>query len=160
MNRGSTGAWTVVPQKEVNQAMVGPPLSESPSFTLQSRDCPGLLPARCSRRCSGIVVAGAAGATGVPVGKRSGTGLAAVRGGSGNAQCLRGVSAAFRIRRTLGCGCGVVTPDRIMLAVERAGLGQAGAAAEFGCRDNTGPPLSLGQGMAILPGGRAEVARQ
>ena len=43
-----------------------------------------------------------------------------------------------------------------MLAVERAGLAQAGAAAQFGCRRDTGPPLFLGQGMAILPGGGAE----
>ena len=44
-----------------------------------------------------------------------------------------------------------------MLAGERAGLGQAGVAAQFGCRRDTGPPLFLGQGLAILPGGGAEL---
>ena len=72
--------------------------------------------------------AGAAHVAGVLLGKGSGSGPAGVRGGSRNALCLQGVSAAFRIRRSLGCGCGVVAPDRIMLAVERAGLAQAGAA--------------------------------
>ena len=128
-----------------------------PGPTVQSRNYPSLLLARCSRRSSRFVVAGAARVAGVLLGKRSGSGPAAVRGGSRNALCLQGVSAAFRIRRSLGCGCGVVTPDRIMLAVERAGLAQAGAAAQFGSRRDTGPPLFLGQGLAILPGGGAEL---
>ena len=44
------------------------------------------------------MVAGAARVAGVLLGKRSGSGPAGVRGGSGNALCLQGVSAAFRIR--------------------------------------------------------------
>jgi len=59
---------------------------------------------------------------------------------------LQGVSAAFRIRRSFGCGCGAVTPNRIMLAVERAGLAQAGAAAQFGSPRRYRP--------AALPGSR------
>ena len=117
--------------------------------TVQSRNCPSLLFARCSRRSCRFVVAGAARVAGVLLGKGSGSGPAGVRGGSRNALCLQGVSAAFRIRRSLGWGCRVVTPDRIMLAVERAGLAQAGAAAQFGSRSDTGPPLFLGQGLVI-----------
>jgi len=121
----------------------------NPGRTVQSRNCPTLLLARCSGRSSWFVFAGAARGAGVLLGKRSGTGPVAVRGGSRNALCLQGVSAAFRLRRSLGCGCRVVTPNRIMLAVERAGLAQAGAAAQFGSRRDTGPPLFLGQGLAI-----------
>jgi hypothetical protein len=106
----------------------------NPGPTVQSRDCPSLLIDECSGRSCRFVVAGAACVAGVLLGKRSGSGPAGVRGGSRIALCLQGVSAAFRIRRSLGCGCGVVTPDRIMLAVERAGLAQAEAAALFGCR--------------------------
>ena len=46
---------------------------------------------------SRFVVASPARVAGVLLGKRSGTGPAAVRGGSRNALCLQGVSAAFRI---------------------------------------------------------------
>jgi hypothetical protein len=102
-----------------------------PGPTVQSRNGPSLLLDWCSRRSCRFVVAGAARVAGVLLGKRSGSGPAGVRGGSRNALCLQGVSAAFRIRRSLGCGCGVVTPDRIMLAVERAGLAQAGAAVSI-----------------------------
>ena len=103
----------------------------NPGPTVQSRKCPSLLPDWCSRRSGRFVVAGAACVAGVLLGKGSGTGPAGVRGGSRNGLCLQGVSAAFRIRRSLGCGCGVVTPDRVMLAVERAGLAQAGAAVSI-----------------------------
>jgi hypothetical protein len=129
----------------------------NPGPKVQSRDCPSLLLEGCSRRSSRFVVAGAARVAGVLLGKGSGSGPAGVRGGSGKALCLQGVSAAFRIRRSLGCGCGVVALDGIMLAVERAGLAQAGTAAQFGSRRDTGPPLCLGQGLAILPGGGAEL---
>jgi hypothetical protein len=49
---------------------------------------------------SRFVVAGTARVAGVLLGKRSGSGPAAVRGGSRSALCLQGVSAAFRIRRS------------------------------------------------------------
>ena len=78
----------------------------NPGPTVQSRNCPSLLLARCSRRSCGFVVAGAARVAGVLLGKRSGSGPAGVRGGSRNALCLQGGSAAFRMRRSLGCGCG------------------------------------------------------
>ena len=120
-----------------------------PGPTVQSRNGPSLLLARCSGRSSRFVVAGAARVAGVLLGKWSGSGPAVVRGGSRNALCLQGVSAAFRIRRSFGCGCGAVTPDRIMLAVERAGRAQAGAAAQFGSRGDTGPPRFLGQGFPL-----------
>jgi hypothetical protein len=81
----------------------------NPGPTVRSRDCPSLLLARRSRRFSRFVVAGTARVAGVLLGKRSGTGPVAVRGGSQNALCLQGVSAAFRIRRSLGCWCGVLT---------------------------------------------------
>jgi hypothetical protein len=129
----------------------------NPEPTVQSRNCPRLSPARCSRCSSRFVGAGPARMAGVLLGKGSGTGPAGVRGGSRNALCLQGVSALFCIRRSLGRGCGVVTPDRIMLAVERAGLAQAGAAAQLGSRRDTGPPLFRGRGLAILPGGGAEL---
>jgi len=93
----------------------------------------------------------------VLLGKGSGSGPVAVRGGSRMALCLQGFSAGFRIQRSFDCSCGIVAPDRIMLAVERAGLAQAGAAAQFVSRRDTGPPLCLGQGLAILPGGGAEL---
>jgi len=96
----------------------------APEPTVQSRNCPSLLLGECLRRSSRFVVAGGERVAGVLLGKRSGSGPAAVRGGSRKALCLKGVSAAFRIRRSFGCWCGVVTPDRIMLAVERAGLDQ------------------------------------
>ena len=121
----------------------------NPGPTVRSRDCPTLLLEGCSGRSSRFVVAGAARVAGVLLGKGSGSGPAGVRGGSRNALCLQGGSAAFRIRRFFGRGCRVVTPDRIMLAVERARLAQAGAAAQFGSRRDTGPPLFLGQGLAI-----------
>jgi hypothetical protein len=76
-------------------------------------------------RSSGFVGAGAARVAGVLLAKGSGSGLVAVRGGSRNALCLQGVSAAFRIRRPFDCWRGVVTPDGIMRAVERAGLAEA-----------------------------------
>jgi hypothetical protein len=69
-----------------------------------------------------FVVAGAARVAGVLVWKGSGSGPAGVRGGYGNALCLQGVSAGFRIRRSLGCGCGVGTPDRVILAREADAL--------------------------------------
>jgi hypothetical protein len=128
-----------------------------PGPSVQSRKGPSLLLEGCSRRSGRFLVAGEARVAGVLLGKGSGTGPAGVRGGSGNALCLQGFSAAFHIRRALGCGGGVVAPDGIMLAVEGAGLGQAGAAAQFGCRGDTGAPLFLGQGLAILPGGGAEL---
>jgi len=122
-NRGSTIAWTVSPEKEVNQAMVAPPFPNpfaslsspcrpprregiasaragararrpadaptaltgglgNPGPTVQSRNCPTLLLARCSRRSCRFVVAGAAGVAGGLLGKGSGSGPAVVRGGS------------------------------------------------------------------------------
>ena len=121
------------------------------------RNSPSLLPGRCSMSSSRLVAAGAARGAGVLLAKGSGTGPVAVRGGSRNALCLQGVSALFCLRRSFGGGCGVVTPDGIMLPVERAGLGQAGAAAQFGSRHDTGPALFLGQEVAILAGGGAEL---
>lgn len=46
------------------------------------RDCPSLLPGRCSMRFSRLVVAGAARGAGVLLAKGSGTGPVALRGGS------------------------------------------------------------------------------
>jgi hypothetical protein len=86
----------------------------NPGPTVQSRNGPSLFLARCSRRSGRFVVAGAARVPGVLLGKGSGSGPVAVRGGSRNVLCLQGVSAAFRIRRSLGCGCGVVAQDGIM----------------------------------------------
>ena len=97
-----------------------------PGATAQSRNGQSLLLARGSRRSGRFVVAGAARVAGVLLGKGSGSGPAAVRGGSRNSLCLQGVSAAFRVRRSFGWWCEVVTPDRIMLAVERAGLARRG----------------------------------
>ena len=121
------------------------------------RNSPSLLPGRCSMSSSRLVAAGAARGAGVLLAKGSGTGPAAVRGGSRNALCLQGVSALFCLRRSFGGGCGVVAPDGIMLPVERAGLAQTGAAAQFGSRHDAGPALFRGQGMAILAGGGAEL---
>ena len=42
------------------------------------------------------------------------------------ALCLQGVYAHFCIRRSFGCGWGVITPDGIMRPVERGGLAEAG----------------------------------
>jgi len=118
---------------------------------------PGRLPGRGSGRSSRLVVAGAGRGAGLLVAKGSGTGPVGLRGGSRIALCLQGVSALFCIRRSFGCECGVVAPDGIMLAVEGAGLAQAGAAAQFGARQDAGVPLCWGQGMAIVAGGGAEL---
>jgi hypothetical protein len=77
------------------------------------RNCPGLLSGRCSMRSCRLVVAGAARGAGLLVRQWSGTGPAGVRGGSRNALCLQGVSALLCIRRSFGCGCGVVTLDGV-----------------------------------------------
>jgi hypothetical protein len=54
----------------------------NPGPTVQSRDCPSLLLGGCSRRSGRLVVAGTARVAGVLLGNRSGTGPAAIRGGS------------------------------------------------------------------------------
>jgi hypothetical protein len=89
-----------------------------PGPTVQSRKCPSLLLGGCSRRSGGFVVAGTARVAGVLLGKGSGSGPAGVRGGSGNALCLQGFYAAFRIRRSLGCGCGVAVRNERLVATK------------------------------------------
>src|ERR1035441_7675212 len=74
----------------------------SPGPTVQSRKGPSLLLGGCSRRSCRLVVAGAARVAGVLLGKGSGSGPAGIRGGSRNALCLQGGSAAFRVRASVG----------------------------------------------------------
>jgi hypothetical protein len=126
-NRGSTIAWTGTPFLHFHRYAALPdaravprleparrPADAPPALTgglgnpgpsVQSRNCPRLLLDWGSRRSGRFVVAGAARVAGVLLGKRSGSGPGGVRGGSRKALCLQGVSAAFRLRRSLGCGC-------------------------------------------------------
>jgi hypothetical protein len=50
----------------------------------------------------------------------------------------------------------VLPANRVLLAGQRTGLAQAGPAPQFGPGGDTGIPLFLGQGVAVLFGGGTE----